>query len=428
MKKILLFTSILVGVLFFNGVLAIHNNNVVIWLTIDPTCQIEVPFEVYQDEWITVSTWDSSAFAFKTLSAVNFSTDTIINGGVDNSWDSRGPFDWDTNYDELGTDPNPDWDSANKNISLSFSELGNHEIWAKVTDDFGEEDQCYGVINVLTPPNEPPDKPTIPAEYEPTGIIFSGECSYIKTIPAFHWEYFDPDNVPEGTEDPQTEYQIRIGDEDADFEEEEDGTPVVDSNEFVCVDDPRTVCPIESSPSVSFSPKSSDWISWSDYDQTYYWTVRVKDSNNTWSDWLDPISFNSLLHTYPEPDFTHEPESPAKEEEVSFEDESICYDSKNKSYYCSTDEGNRYIWNFGDGTICDSNDSSSCRGEVVHSYSESLEYIVTLQVIDNVGTCSTQGDTPINTISSLPEYREVPATMFIQKILANIVNFFVGLF
>jgi len=279
----------------------------------------------------------------------------------------------------------------------------------------------YGVTTSFNS-NSPPDEPTIPEEYEPTGVAWSSGCTYNMAIPAFNWEYSDEDDDPEGT-DPQSAYQIRI-DNDSIFEVDGNDEPILDVDEFVCIDDPRTICPIGTSASHSFSPVSSQWIAWAEHGTTYYWTVRVKDSNDAWSEWSEISSFNTPLHTYPEPNFIHSPEYPSAEEEVLFTDLSTCYNSSNEPYYCNINGANRYIWTFGDGETCDSNTNSSCRGNVTHSYSEALEYTVTLQVIDNVGVCSAQGDTPINISIPLPEYQEVPAVFFINKFLAEAFNSF----
>lgn len=422
MKRIVIISFVFLSILLLpKAALAIYNNNVANWLTMDPECQITAPFETYQDEWFTVSAWGSSAFAFKSIDTVNFSTDSQINGGVDGAWDSRGPFGWETDYDDPITLPDPDWESSNKVMSFSFSELGNHEIFAQITDNFGYTDQCYGVINILVPPNATPTKPEIPEAYKPSGTVWSGECQYSMPIPAFYWTYVDEDNVPTGT-DPQSAYQIRIGD-DSNFETEENGDPIKEKDEYTC---DGQICLAESQ-SPSFAPQPSSWISWADFEETYYWTVRVKDSKEAWSEWSDPTAFSSPVHSCPNPDFTHSPQEPSQGEEVEFEDLSLCYDSRNREYECNNNESVRYVWDFGDGEICDSNESSVCRGSVTHTYSTVAEYTVTLTVTDDAGTCQSLGDTPISTSSSLPQWQEVPPILFFHKFMADIMGPFKNL-
>ncbi len=260
--------------------------------------------------------------------------------------------------------------------------------------------------------NHPPSQPTIPSDYRPTGVSWFGSCEYAEAIPAFHWTYFDQDG------DPQSAYQIRI-DNDSVFQVDGQGNPILDLDEFRCS---GTVC--TGGASTSFSPIASHWISWAGFSSTYYWKVRVKDSHDSWSEWSNTVSFATLAHSCPDPDFIHSPESPVEGEEVSFTDNSICYNSSNEQYLCKVNTNNRYLWNFGDGTTCDSNQDSGCRGNVSHQYSETRNYTVFLQVTDDVGTCQSQGDTPIITAVPLPEYQEVPPVIFLKNLLASILEFF----
>ena len=243
---------------------------------------------------------------------------------------------------------------------------------------------------------------------------WSAGCNYNMAVPTFVWEYHDDDD-----DDPQTVYQIRI-DNDAVFGVDGNDDPVLDGDEFTCN---GVVCTGGSFSSFTPNPPESNWVASSIHNTTYYWSVRVKDSNNNWSSWSDSevtTLFISKIHTYPEPSFTHTPESPAEDEEVIFTDSSTCYDSLNQPYMCNVNGSNSYLWNFGDGETSDSNATS-----VAHTYSEvsDLGYTVTLQVTDDQGTCSTYGDTPININLPLPEYKEVPAVGWLQKIFSIIIEF-----
>ena len=260
--------------------------------------------------------------------------------------------------------------------------------------------------------NAPPDKPTLPSE----SVIWLSGCTYTLAIPTINWIYSDDDNVPLGT-DPQAAYQIRI-DDDPTFDVDANDNAILDGNEFKCG---GVVCSGGASP--SFSPLTSNWISWADHNTRYYWKVRVKDSNDAWSEWSNLNSFYTPQHTYPDPDFIHTPESPSADEEVQFIDISTCYNSSNEPYSCKVNAGNRYVWDFGDGESCDSNVNSSCRGDVAHPYSELGDYTVILQITDDVGICQSQGDTPINATLPLPEYEEVPPTSFFKNFLASILEF-----
>jgi len=246
-------------------------------------------------------------------------------------------------------------------------------------------------------------------------VTWAGGCSYVIEIPSFNWTYSDPDNDPVGT-DPQTAYQIRI-DNDSTFDVDGNDDPVLDADEFRCSE---TVCSGGASP--SYSPTAAAWIDWADFGTTYYWKIRVKDSNNAWSSWSNTDSFISSVHTSPSPAFTHDPESPSVDQEVLFIDSSVCYDSSNVQYSCSSGSS-RYLWGFGDGATCDSNTNPACRGNATHTYSEISDYTITLEVTDDVGTCSTQGDTPMGTSIPLPDYQEVPPTSMIKDFFADVLTF-----
>ncbi|MDD5144637.1 MAG: PKD domain-containing protein [Candidatus Pacebacteria bacterium] len=264
--------------------------------------------------------------------------------------------------------------------------------------------------------NYPPEKPTIPPEYQPSGVSWSQGCSYSMAIPSFHWNYSDSDNVPPGT-DPQSFYQIRIG-TDSNFPVDGEGDPVPESSEFKCS---GQICSAASQ-STSFSPIISEWLSWSDFNTTYYWKVRVKDSNDDWSEWSNSVSFTAPRNTYPEPDFNFSPTDPAPGETVSFTDISICYDSGNNSYACKNIASNRYIWDFGDGTTCDSNTNPLCRGNATHTYSIASDFSVSLSVSDTQGEC--QIVKVVSGSESLPEWQEVPPSSFLKKMLSTIFLFF----
>ena len=162
------------------------------------------------------------------------------------------------------------------------------------------------------------------------------------------------------------------------------------------------------------------------YNTVYYWRVKVWDSTGRNSGWVDGTFFSTKSHAYPFPDFTHQPQTPAAGEEISFIDSSICYDSGGSPYFCKTNTGNRYQWDFeDDGQIdCDSNINSACRGDVAHIYPAIGDYTTRLYATDDVGTCNSTGDTPITTQLPLPEYKEVPPVIWLKNILLAFINFY----
>ena len=293
--------------------------------------------------------------------------------------------------------------------------------------DQGNYGQCpvgqpvpdYGTVTSYSF-NQPPDKPTIPLGYQPTGIVYLGECTYPIPVPSFNWEYNDSDDDPLGT-DPQTSYQIRV-DNDAVFATNTDGSAILDADEFVCSSVPvRTIC--SGGSSVSFAPQSAEWIAWAEHNTPYHWVARVKDSNDNWSEWSDIVSFSTPQHTYPGPSFVHTPEFPAADEIVTFIDQSTCYNINNNPYGCQYSLNNRYQWDFedDDDIDCDSNISSDCRGNATTSYSGTGSHTVRLYLTDDLGICDGTGDTPISIQAPLPEYKEVPPTIFWDRFLAEIL-------
>ncbi len=165
------------------------------------------------------------------------------------------------------------------------------------------------------------------------------------------------------------------------------------------------------------------------YNTIYYWRLKVWDSKDLASVWYYPpssitmpgTSFSTKPHQYPVISFTHSPLVPSAKETVTFTDTSTCYNIGGGDYPCNTNASNRYVWNFGDGTpLCDSDITPSCRGTVKHSYNSAAINIVTLQITDNVGTCSDDGDTPFRVRVPLPKFREILPVSIIRSFFAGL--------
>jgi len=91
------------------------------------------------------------------------------------------------------------------------------------------------------------------------------------------------------------------------------------------------------------------------YNDTYYLRIKVKDTENTWSDWSNTLVVSTAAHAYPYPDFDWDPTSPAVEETVIMDNLSVCYNISNNPTSCST-----YTWTIPvDATFVDSTNSSS---------------------------------------------------------------------
>lgn len=112
------------------------------------------------------------------------------------------------------------------------------------------------------------------------------------------------------------------------------------------------------------------------------WEVRVKSSEDVWSDWVEGESF-ATPHRYPEPDFSFSPEDARVDELITFEDESEIFVGDASETYRK--------WDFG---------SDVRPKEVIEGYGEEYEEVeieyktpenktATLDVTDSEGrTCS----------------------------------------
>jgi hypothetical protein len=151
-------------------------------------------------------------------------------------------------------------------------------------------------INVVS--NLPPEAQVLTAQTQ--GSFCCGVTGYPPVI--LSWQYSDADG------NDQSDYQVQIA-TNSGF------TNIID--DFKCSDHPATCDPVSPSPSnISYNPTSLSWAT------TYYWRVKVWDSQGADSGWVDPDPsqnpFTTISHPYPYVDFDWSPQYPTKDEVVQF--------------------------------------------------------------------------------------------------------------
>jgi len=113
--------------------------------------------------------------------------------------------------------------------------------------------------------------------------VDQGDYCVLAFRPRFYWDFSDLD-----VGDFQNSYQVQI-DDDINI----GASPLIDS----CVPSPGT-CD-NGYTAESYTPTSPSSF---DYNETYYWRVRVWDNNGGVSNWVQG-QFSTPVHGYPEPDF-----------------------------------------------------------------------------------------------------------------------------
>lgn len=205
-------------------------------------------------------------------------------------------------------------------------------------------------------------------------------CSFQgKSTPILHWDYFD------GI---QAAYQVQIDNTSAGFP-----NPEVDTGEIL-------------SSSSSYAPTYT--FSW---DKKYWWRVKAKNQQGVWSNWSNVDDFKTPEHAYPYPGFSWLPQEPNQGEVVVF----------------TPDEtGLFYLWTIteGEGQYTDGTGPTN---EEPHIKFLASTNRIKLKVTDaDAYSCESlpAEGTLLEARLPLPEYKEIPPMIWLQKALATVVDFF----
>ena len=195
------------------------------------------------------------------------------------------------------------------------------------------------------------------------------QCSGSKSQPPIYlnWTFDDP-------RDSQTAYQIQIDNSGTGFP-----SPEIDTGKVT-------------SSSESYAPLNLS------FGATYYWRLKVWDSQGAESDWINaPASFSTDIR-WPNTKFTPSLTNPPTGVEVAFTDESTCYSG---AADCSDAS---YAWDFEyDGMFAP---TYFFKEGAVKTYPESGDYVVRLEVLDITGSMMCPAVFPLTATLPLPTWKE----------------------
>jgi hypothetical protein len=217
--------------------------------------------------------------------------------------------------------------------------------------------QDYKVISSM---NAPPEAINITAP----NWTYEQACSLYARQAFLRWEFSDLD-----TESYQSAYQIIIDDDN------DPTDPLVDTGKV--------------SGATSQYSAGPDQL---EYDQTYYWWVKVWDNLDVASELTAGLSFTTYKHEFPDQDFSWSPTSLSKDEEAKFTSSVDVYGGTTVS---------SLLWIAPDAVISDSTVSSP-----TITFSSSGDHTVTFKATDSDGYYCNLAKT-ININVSLPGWKEV---------------------
>ena len=278
---------------------------------------------------------------------------------------------------DVGSGAKPYWVEYNQSFTIP-SNLGFSGPVRFYVQYSGTEEHRHWHWNITYQPgyiNSPPSAKNLQAKVFPDET----NCQTI-SFPAVQvsWQFTHPEG------DSQSAYQVQI-DNNPDF-----SSPEVDSGKI-------------NSSSNSYATLAGK-LSWN---TTYYWRLKVWDSNGLSSDWILGPSFNTPKHAYPSINFSWSPSKPTVKEVVQFVDQSEVYNAKKISWY----------WTFQDG-----NPSFSTQQNPTTTFSSTGPKKVTLKVTDSDGYSCTDSKT-VQISLPLPQWKEISLPLiWLKKFLASLLE------
>jgi len=240
--------------------------------------------------------------------------------------------------------------------------------------------------------NHPPSQPGIPAEYLPDGISWQ-HCTFVdQSLPTFHWTYSDPDS------DLMAAYEIEI-DDNAAFQ-----APKFNHLANVASVEYNLNLRQDDEDPDNLPPSMQDYVL--DWNATYFWHVRVKDSKGAWSSWSQTQQFKTPQAPYPYSGFTWEPQEPNINEVIVFTPDDLT--------------ASAYLWEItsGSGEFVDGTTAAS---QIPHIKLTSTANSIQLTATDAKGSCSQEED--LTAWYPLPKYKEVrPSLIFDPERLLSVIS------
>jgi len=149
------------------------------------------------------------------------------------------------------------------------------------------------------------------------------------------------------------------------------------------------------------------------YNTTYYWRVKVVDSQGYDSGWVTGPSFTTEDHPWPAPNFVYSPTNPLFNTQVVFTDNpdspSLCYETGNVAYDCK-DNPEYYTWWYGDPHTPVNTPNGDDSNKITTNYAYPLPNTTRtsyLEICDELGCCIAEKNVNIRGPQNVPNWQEL---------------------